>query len=108
MGRRSGCPSGGGVGLSAPDDLTSEQPVQAFITQLTGASSGASPFVSLLVRSGGKEIRLQIETDAGLIERTALPEAMRKELAWVIDALEVVSQPETPIAVRLDTLGSAE
>jgi hypothetical protein len=94
--------------LSAPDDATSEQPVQAFITQLTGASGGASPFVSLLVRSGGKEIRLQIETDAGLIERTALPEAMRKELAWVIDALEVVSQPETPIAVRLDTLGSAE
>ena len=107
MGRRWGRPSGGGVRLSAPDDPTYEQPVQAFITQLTGASGGASPFVSLLVRSGGKEIRLQIETDAGLIERTALPEAMRKELAWVIDALEVVSQPETPIAVRLDTLGSA-
>ena len=100
-------PSAAGVRLSAPEDAASERPVQAFITQLTGASGGASPFVSLLVRCGDKEIRLQIESDAGLIEQTALPEAMRKELAWVIDALEVVSQPETPIAVRLETLGSA-
>lgn len=76
-------------------------------SQLTVAADGAKPFVSLLVRCGGKQAKLQIESDPGSIEHAALPEVIRKEVAWLIDALEVISEAETPISVRLDPLGGA-
>ncbi len=95
--------------MSAPDDATTSvgPPVEAFITRFSGVAADARPFVSLLIQFGDRRARLEIETDAALIEKAALPEAMREELAWLIDALEMVSKPETPISVRLDPLGSA-
>ena len=54
---------------------TTNEPAQngteAFISELTGAQGGERPFVSVVVRYAGKEARLQIESDAGLIEQTA-------------------------------------
>ncbi len=94
--------------LSAPEIPTAaEAPVEAFITRLSAAGNDARPFVSLLIEFGDRRARLEIETDAALIQKAALPEAIREELGWLIDALEMVSQPETPIAVRLDPIGSA-
>jgi hypothetical protein len=89
--------------VTVPDspDTAQEGRVEAFITQLTGARDGQRSFVSVVVRYGGKEARLQIESDATLIEQKALPEAVRNELAGLIDALEAMSESETPIAVRL-------
>ena len=92
---------------NADAPLSAENLVEAVITQLTVAADGAKPFVSLLVRCGGKQAKLQIESDPGSIEHAALPEVIRKEVAWLIDALEVISEAETPISVRLDPLGGA-
>jgi hypothetical protein len=97
------------TGLGASDEVTTtaEPPVEAFITRLSAAGNDARPFVSLLVQFGQRRARVEIETDAALIQKAALPEAIREELAWLIDALEMVAQPETPIVVRLDPLGTA-
>ena len=84
-----------------------EAEVEAHINDLTAARDGERPFVSLVVRYGGREARLQIESDAGLIEQTALPEAVRKELVSLIDALESLSEGETPITVRLGPVRAA-
>jgi hypothetical protein len=92
--------------VTDPDlpETAEDGPVEAFITQLTGARDGQRSFVSVVVRYGGKEARLQIESDATLIEQKALPEAVRNELAGLIDALEAMSEGETPIGVRLRPL----
>ena len=88
-------------------DEPAQNGTEAFISELTGARGGDRPFVSVVVRYAGKEARLQIESDAGLIEQTALPEAVRKELAALIDALESMAEGETPIAVRLGPIRGA-
>ncbi len=80
--------------------------VEGFIYEITGARNGNRPFVSLVVRYCGKQARLQIESDAELMEHTALPEAVRSELAAFIDALESMAELETPITVRLAPTGS--
>ena len=99
----------GDARLSDPifPDAPAENTVEAFISELTGAREGARPFVSLVVRYSGREARLQIESAPGAIEHTALPEAVRKELACLIDALESMSEGETPITVRLTPIKPA-
>lgn len=92
---------------SPTSDASSDDRVEAFISELTGARGGERPFVSVVVRYAGREARLQIESDAGLIERTALPEAVRKELVCLIDALESMSEGEAPITVRLGPVRGA-
>lgn len=92
---------------SPSSDASADDSVEAFITELTAAREGAPPFVSVTVRYAGREARLQIESDPGAIEQTALPEAVRKELVSLIDALESMSEGETPITVRLGPVRGA-